>query len=70
MREGERAGRGGAAAVGRGAGPPEAPLNVHPRRHRNSTAVIADIDPFRRVSDTCGHDFGDTVLRGADCIAR
>ena len=40
------------------------------RFHRRLAVVVADIDHFKNINDTYGHDMGDVVIKGLGTILR
>jgi PleD family two-component response regulator len=45
-------------------------LEVAQRGHRPMTAMMVDIDHFKRVNDTYGHAAGDEVIRAVAAVLR
>ncbi len=41
-----------------------------PRSEHPLAAMMIDIDDFKDINDTCGHDGGDAVLRNASIVVR
>jgi diguanylate cyclase (GGDEF)-like protein len=48
----------------------EQKIHASKRFHRKLSVLIADIDHFKKVNDTYGHDVGDVVIRGLGDILR
>ncbi|MCX8025717.1 MAG: GGDEF domain-containing protein [Thermanaerothrix sp.] len=46
-------------------------LEDHLARHKRFTLILADIDRFKLINDTFGHERGDTILREVgECLQR
>ncbi len=48
----------------------ESKINAAKRFGRHLAVLVADIDHFKRVNDTYGHDVGDVIIRGLGDVLR